>query len=669
MRLIVKRIVFLFIFMVILFVSENDQSAVISPNVIFSDAGVRHLSPPLMSGNIEDTILTDMKKLKVVFEANLNSMARRGSFDDILSWGIKSIREEVVYNPSNMQFFFSKRTVLSDGSYAVMCRVWEEDNDIPRTYFAIFSPKRDETGWFSAKIYTRNEYYVYRDVTTENKIDKDNVRMLMDEAWSEAGEDIKRPFTDVAQEAFQKINSYEVMRRSDRVAMSGKEYFRVFYSQVFGANNYEGVIKFMEWVADNETGITPDFRKSVLMEPAFLELYFTARLMDGRSPRITRLVRRTFIDLYADRLFGHYQGHRTLQEIFGGGWDDAANSLKNHAVNNALGFIHYGRMKSKHETVMGIIEDLIEFSINERDAVLSLKNISKEEIARNSRLKEMVTDESGVIIKSRETLNAALKEAEASGAFISFNEMIQDPYRSRLEIDLAALMEEVKIEKMKADEIERTSKKSEIKKAAGFSKEAGLIIPTHPERRYTLIMTSEFFTGRELKQHKEEYRDRFDIESVSSEDNDQFVEKVILSAYGKEARTVALVPSSLNEEQLGKLASCGIKFIRADTYTLLKARTEKGKDRNSFQLNTYASMLLVRKIDEATPEDSSIYRSLEFYVKSLFSLGEGVKAGDYIRALAANEVAVLVRGVLSYLPAKPYRIPEYDTIAVTLMSA
>jgi len=194
------------------------------------------------------------------------------------------------------------------------------------------------------------------------------------------------------------------------------------------------------------------------------------------------------------------------------------------------------------------------------------------------------------------------------------------------------------------------------------------IIPTHPDTKYTFLMTSEFFANGELEKHKVEYADRFNLDSISAETHGQFVDKVLAKAKDIENRTITLVSNKMPEEQLGRLTKAGVRFLRVDTDSLLNERTGNKQERDSFQLNTYVIMLLTRHINEDTPLDSPIYSLLNFYLRSHFNLDD-VSVESYIKAIINNNITLLIKGILSYRPAQPHELPEYDKVAATLIMA
>jgi hypothetical protein len=120
---------------------------------------------------------------------------------------------------------------------------------------------------------------------------------------------------------------------------------------------------------------------------------------------------------------------------------------------------------------------------------------------------------------------------------------------------------------------------------------------------------------------------------------------------------MALVPNDLSAEQLERLTKVGIRFIRVNTADLQKAKIDKDADREKFQIDTYAMMLLLRRIDNSITADSFLYRLLSFYLKSHFELADKVAIDDYITAIVNNDVAKLIKGYLAYRPAQPYEAP------------
>ena len=79
-------------------------------------------------------------------------------------------------------------------------------------------------------------------------------------------------------------------------------------------------------------------------------------------------------------------------------------------------------------------------------------------------------------------------------------------------------------------------------------------------------------------------------------------------------------------------------------------------------------MLLARRIDKSDGRDSSIYKLLSFYVRSHFTLEDKVAIEDYIDAIMNSDIARLIKGCLVYRPIEPYKVPDHDTVAVTLIS-
>jgi hypothetical protein len=209
----------------------------------------------------------------------------------------------------------------------------------------------------------------------------------------------------------------------------------------------------------------------------------------------------------------------------------------------------------------------------------------------------------------------------------------------------------------------------EIPLMISLASEAGLQISTHPNERYNLLVTSEFFANGELIEHKAKYGDRFDLDTVSGATPEQFISNVLGKAGEKKIKTIALVPDYLSAEQLEILTKAGIRFVRVNTTDLLKARAERDTYREKFQVDTYVMMLLLRRMDNTITADSSIYRLLSFYLKTHFALTDKIAIDDYIMAIVNNDITKLIKGYLSYRPAQPYESPEYNKVAATLIAA
>lgn len=204
-----------------------------------------------------------------------------------------------------------------------------------------------------------------------------------------------------------------------------------------------------------------------------------------------------------------------------------------------------------------------------------------------------------------------------------------------------------------------------------LASEAGKDIPVFDDTRYNLLVTEQFFTNGELADHQQKYGSRFDLNMVSGRDANQFIDNVLAKAKDKEARTVALVPNDLPMDQIEKLTTANIRFIMVNANELADMRASKDADREKFQLDTYAIMLLVRRIDSTITADSSIYRALSFFMKTHFAFTEDdITVTDYINAIVNGQFAKMIKAYLAYRPSKPYDAEtEYKGIAAALLSA
>ena len=225
-------------------------------------------------------------------------------------------------------------------------------------------------------------------------------------------------------------------------------------------------------------------------------------------------------------------------------------------------------------------------------------------------------------------------------------------------------------------------KKEEVRDMIALADRAGRVeLPTSPNKRYTLLMTSEFFGDdrKEMEKQAFEYGDRFNLGMVSGRSEEDFIDNVFLHIDRIEEeknlkdvakRTIVLVPYNISEEQLNRLAWEGIRFLRVRPEALKMAREERTtKENRAFQENIYAAMLLARHVKSNTDKNSASYRLLKFYLKSFFQL-DAVPVEDYIRAIITGDIAVLVQGILRDRPATPYDAEkDYNEISHALIFA
>ncbi|GEM_PF-3841726 len=93
----------------------------------------------------------DIGRIKLALEANLIGVDLAAKVIEDLT-----VPENTVFSPADMHFFFSEMKSLPEGRLAIMCRI-KEDGD-RRTYYAVFSPEKDEDKGFPIEVYTKSEW-------------------------------------------------------------------------------------------------------------------------------------------------------------------------------------------------------------------------------------------------------------------------------------------------------------------------------------------------------------------------------------------------------------------------------------------------------------------------------------------------------------------------------
>ena len=126
-------------------------------NTAFSDLAFG-LAAPLATSDIVGIEYKDIARIKIALETQL--MAVRHPIDprgERVFWalGDKRFKENTIFQPADIQFFFSETKLTTDG-LMVKCRV--KDNYGLRTYYTAFLLERDKDGGFPMWVYTEKQY-------------------------------------------------------------------------------------------------------------------------------------------------------------------------------------------------------------------------------------------------------------------------------------------------------------------------------------------------------------------------------------------------------------------------------------------------------------------------------------------------------------------------------
>ncbi|MBD3379344.1 MAG: hypothetical protein GF408_02660 [Candidatus Omnitrophica bacterium] len=228
------------------------------------------------------------------------------------------------------------------------------------------------------------------------------------------------------------------------------------------------------------------------------------------------------------------------------------------------------------------------------------------------------------------------------------------------------------------EEVERSLEvfiKNEIEGILPAAEEAGVSLARPVlEKEYTLFVMNDLYrNSEEYENDVYEYGSRFDLEWVKTDRPASIVDRIlgVISSKGLDPETVMVqLPECFNEKEnekeLLRLMSWapGIKFMLIDTRGL------KEEERShAYRRNIYALMLLARKAGLDTTEDSAVCRMLEFFMKACLGADRNELVSGYMEALMRNDVARIIKTVLSYKPIEAYEVPDYDKVSATLISA
>ncbi|MDD5496149.1 MAG: ROK family protein [Candidatus Omnitrophica bacterium] len=171
--------------------------------------------------------------------------------------------------------------------------------------------------------------------------------------------------------------------------------------------------------------------------------------------------------------------------------------------------------------------------------------------------------------------------------------------------------------------------------------------------------------------------DRFELEMVDTSNIEN-----ILKYVKDPARTIVQVSGNLKVDDIMQLMkkAPGIRVVNVDTSNFKYDNELDAVARQKCRFDLYAMMLAARSITgEDVKTKNSIYRALKFFLNSHYKNGVEDIASHYIDALVVEEtvdeklkkdnITYILKCILSYKPAKPYRVPEYNNVAAALISA
>jgi len=94
-------------------------------------------------------------------------------------------------------------------------------------------------------------------------------------------------------------------------------------------------------------------------------------------------------------------------------------------------------------------------------------------------------------------------------------------------------------------------------------------------------------------------------------------------------------------------------------------------ERQMRRFDLYSMMLAARRLTKDDVDaNNDIARTLEFYIRThTLKTGGALAATDYMQAVLDNDFARLIKANLSYKPVEKYKMPEYNNVTASLISA
>jgi hypothetical protein len=194
------------------------------------------------------------------------------------------------------------------------------------------------------------------------------------------------------------------------------------------------------------------------------------------------------------------------------------------------------------------------------------------------------------------------------------------------------------------------------------------------EKPYTLFTPFTIYRGtREFEKEKLRYASRFRLEAIKSTEPKNIITRILYQVREKEldpSNVMVQLPMQFSKEgakqEIDRLIqeAPGIRFVIIDTEGL-----RKEKDRRQYRRDMFAMMLLIRQINSETLKNSPIQEVLRFLIRTHLSDSSKEQVSAYINALKIDDIANVVKIIMTYRPAEQYSLPEYGAVSAALMSA
>jgi predicted transcriptional regulator len=219
-----------------------------------------------------------------------------------------------------------------------------------------------------------------------------------------------------------------------------------------------------------------------------------------------------------------------------------------------------------------------------------------------------------------------------------------------------------------------------IRTAAIDAKDVGAnAIPTHVNDRYTLIVDNNLYADGEMKADIAGYdvdgrhigaADRFNLVAADTSNVANIIAQI-----QDPSKTVVQLSGGLKKDDVKRLlaAKPGLRVVNVDTKGFKYDSTINKKLRWCFRFDLYAMMLAARRITEEDlkSKNTAIYRTLKFFLNTHFGDGNENIADEYIKAIlnqTEEDIILIIKRALSYVPTGKWRIFEYHSVAATLIT-
>jgi len=202
------------------------------------------------------------------------------------------------------------------------------------------------------------------------------------------------------------------------------------------------------------------------------------------------------------------------------------------------------------------------------------------------------------------------------------------------------------------------------------------------DQGYTLFTPSELYKANDYADDQRAYKYRFNVHRIEAGSLPAYLEDIrtAIKTGGVTAKNaIVLLPEGVkgnnNLVEVLRQEFPDIRFLPVDISGIRDIRSKT--ERFQYRKDLYSTMLLSRHAANVElDENPALLSLLTFYVNSHMDMSDikdrdarAAQVDEYVKALLAGKIEVLLQRLLSFKPIKEFEMPDYEKVSQTLISA